>query len=327
MPDPVSLLRPFGASAAVAAIVVLLVAWPWRASNPARRSLGEVLGVAAAIYLGAWMLGCKLDWPSSAKAGFLSTLLSVVTKTAEARFFFILLPAAILVELVGTLPKAPHWLTWALRLAIAAGAARVLLHDSRYLEDRAGTGSPDWSPMVAAAWLGGLAVALRAVWLSLTGWNRRVAEPWAAAALALTAAAATVAAMLSAYGSASTLGLPLAGAMGGVAVAGLIVVRSPGADGAIGVGTVGLFGLLVIGHFFASLTILHAGVLLLAPALYWLAAIPSSDKFRPWLRGVVAVAMTALAVGSVVLHARHEFGKESAASSSSPDESPEDPYQ
>src|SRR5438552_18637333 len=132
MPDPVPLLRAFGASAAVAAVVVLLFGLPWRSPNPTRRALGEVLGVAAALYLGGWLLELNLRWPP---------------RTAEGRYLLVLLPAVVVVEIVGAIPKVSHWVTWVLRLAIAAGAARLLLHNSSYLVDLSGTGSPEWSPI------------------------------------------------------------------------------------------------------------------------------------------------------------------------------------
>src|SRR5262249_2402913 len=112
-------VRAGAASAGVAAAVVLLFGWPWRAPNAVRRARGEVLGWAAAIYLGAWMLGWSMNWPP---------------KSAEDRFFVVLLPVVILVEIAAAFPKVPRWLIWAPRLVIAVGAARLLLHDSVYLK-------------------------------------------------------------------------------------------------------------------------------------------------------------------------------------------------
>jgi len=295
-------VRAGAASAGAAAALVLLFGWPWRAPNAVRRALGEVLGAAAAIYLGAWMLGWSFNWPP---------------KSAEDRFFVILLPVVILVETAAAFPKV-QWLIWTLRLLIAIGAARLLLHDSVYLK---GTDSSGWSAAEATTWLVGLALALRAVWLVLIGGNGSVPHAAVPLILGVTAAGATVMlAVFSAYANGSLLGLPLAGAMIGVSLAGLALARSPGGEGAIGVSIVGLFGLLVIGRFFASLTTLHAGILLLAPAVYWLVAFAWFERFRPWLRGAVAVALTAAVVAGVVLHAKQEFEREQEASSSSPGE-------
>src|SRR5207249_4080071 len=176
------------------------------------------------------------------------------------RLFVVLLPAVILVEIAAAFPKVPQWLIWALRLLIAIGAARLLLHDSVYLK---GTDSSGWSVAEATTWLVGLAVALRAVWL-----------------------------------------------------------------GVIGVGIVGLFGLLVVGRFFATLTTLHAGLLFLAPTAYWLVAFPRFDRFRPRLRATIAVALTAAVVGGAVVHAKHESEGDRAGSATSPDDTGiENPYE
>src|SRR5262249_20166311 len=157
-----------------------------------RRALGEVLGVAAAIYLGAWLLGWSPRWPPS---------------NQENRFFLILLPVVILVEIAGAFPKFPQSLIWALRLVIAIGAARVLLHGSVHLK---GTEPPTWTALEAVQWLAGLALALRAVWLLLSGGNRRVPVPGAALMLGLTAVAATaLLAQYYAYLNGSMIGLPL----------------------------------------------------------------------------------------------------------------------
>ena len=56
------------------------------------------------------------------------------------RLLVIVIPAALIVELLSAFPKLPRWLVWALRLAIAGGFARVLLHGSIYLSDPASSG-------------------------------------------------------------------------------------------------------------------------------------------------------------------------------------------
>src|SRR5207245_3499316 len=170
-----------------------------------------------------------------------------------------------------------------------------------------GTDSSGWSAAEATTWLVGLALALRAVWLVLIGGNGSVPHAAVPLILGVTASGATVMlAVFSAYANGSLLGLPLAGAMIGVSLAGLALARSPGGEGVIGVGIVGLFGLLVVGRFFATLTTLHAGLLFLAPTAYWLVAFPRFDRFRPRLRATIAVALTAAVVGGAVVHAKHE---------------------
>ena len=56
------------------------------------------------------------------------------------RFLEIVVPAALVVELMAAVPRFPVWLAWALRLTVAGCLARVLLHGSIYLSDPAEAG-------------------------------------------------------------------------------------------------------------------------------------------------------------------------------------------
>ena len=117
MPDPVVLLRVTAVSAAVAAAVAfllpLLAGRLWRSPVRTPVVLGQALGAGAAFFVGALLLDVSFQWPP---------------KEDRDRFLLLLLPAVVLVESVAAFFPTRWWLVWLLRLPVAAGAARILLH-------------------------------------------------------------------------------------------------------------------------------------------------------------------------------------------------------
>jgi hypothetical protein len=243
----------------------------------------------------------------------------------QDRLLLLVLPAVIVVELAAAIPWLPRWLAWLLRLAVAAGTARILLDNTSYVADLAGPGTREWS--AAQTWLnlGGLAAALAALWALLALLARRAPVRSIPLALALTTVGAAVIIMYSGYSSGGQLGFPLAGALAGVTVASLALSGTPEVRGALGVGIVGLFALLVIGCFFGKLTPTHAALLFFGPLLCWLPELPYVRRLRPWLRGLAGVILTAVPVAVTLVLAQQQFIKDSAQiSPSSPEPSVQD---
>jgi hypothetical protein len=305
MPEPGAMLKAMAAAAFTAAAVILIFSWPWRTAHPVRTAAGSVLGVAAGLFVGSWLLGLRPHWPPT---------------EALDRLLYILLPAAILVELLATFLGRLRWLAWLPRLAVAATAARVLLHDSTFISDQNYEGKPEWSPERIWQILGGLAIALAAVWLGLVLLARRTfAAPapdnWMARTkgwsvplvLAMACAGAAVTAMLSGSATDAQMGLPLAAALAGFTFTSLFLKAPPDPAGVIGVGTIGLFGLVVIGIFFARLTAVNAVLLFCGPLLCWLPEAP------PRFRGAARVAAAAVPVVVALALAQQKFVDDSAA--------------
>jgi hypothetical protein len=157
--------------------------------------------------------------------------------------------------------------------------------------------------------------ALAAVWTLL--WLRETWSPeqTGLVSLALTCIGAAVTVMYSGYATGGQLGIPLAGALLGVAVASQVVSKPPSLTGAVGIGIVGLFALLVVGRFFAVLTTTHAILLLTAPLLCWLTEIPSVRKWPAWERGLLAVALVSVPLAVAVIQAQQKFVEDSHAPS------------
>jgi hypothetical protein len=302
MPDPVLILESSAAAAVVAALAVLLAGWPWRRPRPGLVAAGGALGVGAGLLLGAWALRLAPHFPP---------------REDQDRLLLVLLPAAVGVEVVVALLGRLSWLAWSLRLAVAAGAARALLHGSIYLSDSAGPGSCAWSPERRWLVLGGLATGLAATWALLGRLAGRGASRAVLLTLALATAGAGLTVMLSGYASGGQLGFPLAAGLLGVVIASL-VVRAPDLRGPVGVGVVGLFALLVVGRFFGNLSSANAGLLFSASLLGWLPELLPVRRVGPCVRGVARVALGAVPVAVALTLAVQKFAADSAPRAATP---------
>jgi hypothetical protein len=278
------MLEAMGAAAATAAVVLLLFGWPWRTPQAAQVAAGWAIGVGLGVAVGCRLLKISLHWPPAED---------------QDRFLLLVMPAVFGVELLAAVPRVWRWLILALRGTIAAGVTPVLLHGSAYLTDS--TSTEGWSPAQRWLILGGMAMALAAVWALLALLHYRAPGRSLPAALALTCAAAGVTVMYSGYATGGQGVLPLAGGLAGGAVAAVVLSGSFGTTGWLGPGVVGLFSVLVVGRFFANLTSAHALVLFCAPLLAWLPELPGFHRFQLSLRGlarVVLIATVAMAVAS-----------------------------
>jgi hypothetical protein len=239
----------------------------------------------------------------------------------------ILLPAVLAAELAAAAGGWWRRAGWLLRLVVAGGAGRVLLHNSTYLAD--------WS--VGQCWLvlGAMAALLAGVWFSLPflgrkptavvsppqnqqeNGGRKDAPPMfkvsLVLAVALTAGGAGLTVMLSRYATGGQIGLPLAAALMGASAVALILPHRPDGVGPLGLGLVGLFSLVVIGRFFGELSTTFALVLFLAPLLCWLPELIPTTKVRPLLRGLGRVVFPAVPVAVVAALAAQKFQDEDSA--------------
>jgi hypothetical protein len=303
MPDPILILEVSAAAALTAAAVLLLFAWPWRNPHAVRASVGSVLGVALGFGVGGWWFGLRPHWPP---------------REDQDRLLLLLFPALIIVELLAAFAGRYRWLAWPLRLILAGSAARILLDNTSYLVDLAGPGTREWTPAQTAVVLIGLAAALAGVWAALLMLLQRTqAEPTAGPtrgkgiavplAVAIACAGAAVTDMLSGYASAGQIGFPLAASLMGVLAAALVLPRPPELRGVLSFGVVGLFALLVIGHFFGQLATNHAALLFFGTLLCCLPELPFLRRMRPRWRGLVRVVLVAVPVVVAVMLAQQKF--------------------
>jgi hypothetical protein len=298
VPDALVMAKALGTSAVVSAAVFWLCAWRWRTPGAFRIEGGQLTGLGAGFFVGCWLLGV---WPHFPPREDQDRLLTVV------------IPSVLVVELVTTAGRLSRWVTWTLRLIVVAGTGRVLLHGTSYLTDFAGPGTRQWSIGQTVVVLGSLGCAQAAVWAALAVLVRRAPGFSHAVCLAGTLAGAGLVIMLSGYATGGQIGLPLAISYLGVAFAAVVPQRLGQGSGPIGVALVGLFSLLVIGHFFGELRTAHAVLLFCAPLLGWLPEISYLRWLPGQLRGVLRVMLVGLLVATIVVHAQLGFSAASRA--------------
>lgn len=309
MPDFTRMGEAVAVSAAAATLTLLLLAWPWRKGHPLRRRAAWVLALGAGFYAGCGVLGQWPRWPAPED---------------RDRFLTILLPLTLSVEIAAAFVVRPRWPVWLLRFGLAAAAAPILLYNSVYLADLSGPHSAEWPPAEAGVILALLAAALAGPWALLERLQARAPVRTAATALALASLAAAVTVMLSGYYQGGLLGLPLAGALAGGALASLVAPARAAAGDGLGFGVIALFAVLVIGRFFGSLPTGPALCLWLAPVLVWLPEAPGIRKLRPGPRAAARLLVVAVPLALVVANAKTRFAEASAAPSSRYEPSDED---
>ena len=143
-------------------------------------------------------------------------------------------------------------------------------------------------------------------------------------ALAIAASGAGVTIMMSGYLTGGELALPLAGAIGGAAVASLLLRMLKCNSGMVGVGVLALFAVIVLGRFFGNLTMIHGTILLAAPLLGCVPRFLPRKLTSVWLRAALSLGLAVIPVAIVVADAREKFVQESAAKSSSDDSAADD---
>jgi len=232
----------------------------------------------------------------------------------------ILFPAVFVAEFAAAIHsslfqgKKPNlqWLAWLPRLAVAALAGRILLHDTIYITDLSGSGSRQWSPEETWIILGTLAAALGGVWFLLAWLTQRESGRSVPMAVAIACAGTTLAMMMSGYASGGPLAMPLAGAVVGAIVASFILKSGENVSGVLGFAVVGLFALLVMGHFFGELTWTNAALLFFAPVLCALPELPTLRRVKPTLRAILGLALTAVPVAIALALAQQKMTEDSA---------------
>ncbi|HVU87312.1 MAG TPA: hypothetical protein VHD36_08320 [Pirellulales bacterium] len=233
----------------------------------------------------------------------------------RARFLTLQVPLTIVVESLAAATRSRR-MAWLLRFALAAIAAPILLHNSVYLTVLDGRDAAEWSPVEATTILAGLAAMAVLIWAALTALAARTSTLAVYSVLILDAYAAAVTVMLSGYFMGGLLGLGLAGAMTGAAMAAYNRAPLPPVPGSLGMGVIGIFAVVVVGLFFGNLSTALAGCLLLAPLLAWAVELPRLSAFAPRWRGVQRLAWVGVPLIVALTIAERKFAAAFAAHSS-----------
>jgi hypothetical protein len=261
-----------------------------------------MIGVGVGIAFGVYLLDAVPKYPP---------------REDKDRLLIVLLPAALVVEIAALALRRPSWLAWVPRLVVATVAARAVLHGSTFVAASGGE-PPTWSTTEAWLIFTGLGLALGVEWFLLDRLASRESGTTALLSLALTTAATGIAVMLSGYAYGGYLGFPFAAALGGVAAASLVVARPRELRGAVGLGIVALFALIVSGRFFGELTTTNAILLFCAPLACWLPELVPALQKRPTLRVALRPLLVAIPVGVALTLAGLQFIEDSKAKSPAP---------
>ena len=304
MPDPILYLKAFVAVVFASAIVLLACwlvtrryVWSLAASCVLAASVGLVIGYDVLLFL--W------TWPPA---------------NAINRFLMIVLPGTVIVELLTAVFDAGVFsrsLIIVLRIALYACAGRVLLHDSVYL---AGVGSTAdaWTVLQSIAILSGGFVALIAVWSLLCRLSQRSAPHSITLSLAMTILSTGLATMMAGYIKGGVAAIPLSAALAGIALVSPIVANrlsdqgKPHLQGIIGIGVMGLFSLLCIGHYFGQLSGPRAVVIFLTPLLCWVSEFPGLRSKPPFQKSAARLIAVTIPLVAVLFVAKRDFDQKMA---------------
>lgn len=269
MPD-LFLIAEATIAAAVAALLALWFRHDPRNPTPAVGIFASVLGIV----IGLVVLLLPLHFPP---------------RDVLDRIVGIIMPTVVVTELLACVWNRPAWI---LRFIVAAAATPVILYGSTYITNFDGPGSRDWSLVQCVFVFVGLTGILTIEWILLHRFAERVSGIAILMSLIIANSGAALCVMQTGYATGGQFGFPIAGALFGVAI-GSFATRPATVRGAIGIGLVGLFSLLMAGRFFGGLTTFNAAILFAAPSASWIAPIiPINQRCT----ALSALALSALPV-------------------------------
>lgn len=313
MPEPLLYLKAMAVATVVSVVIMLTAA----RLAPLSRLAGwgnslSVLAMSGGLAAGYYMLALPIGWPPA---------------NGLARLLVIIVPLVLLIEALAGAAWLPRWGLWTLRGALALAIPRIVLHGSVYLS------GPEfgWTMRQTVMTLLLCSVGLFTVWALLMRLADRTAAVSVAGTLVLTTLAVGLAVMLAGYIGGGAAALPLAACLAATSVAHLTLRRriandplgtaAPPAAGEwlkhggtamLSVGVTGLFGLLLVGHFFGRLSIPSTAVMGLAPLLGWASELPGLRNRSARLRGALRIVLVAIPLAVLLVLAKQRFDRELA---------------
>jgi len=292
MPDPLLYVAAQGSAAVASAVLVLLIGWLWKRVSTVRFQAAAVVGIAAGLGAGYYVLRLHIAWPPL---------------NGLDRFLTIVLPASLCIELAATISRVPRSLAWLMRFTLVATMGRILLHDSVYVSGA----RPQWLPMQAALVLFTCSALVAVVW-GLLVWlsERSPASASIPLALALTIQTTSISIMLAGYLQGGAAALPFSAATVGTVASLCLLTSHPNVHAPIGVCVVGLSSLLLIGRFFGGLSTEVALILLFAPLLCWATELPQLRCRPGWVVGLLRLLLVAIPLAGLLLQVKRKFDRD-----------------
>ena len=237
------------------------------------------------------------------------------------RFLMIVLPVTLIVELLTAVFDTgihSRFVMTILRVTLYAFAGRILLHDSVYLSGVGSDNGDAWTMTRTVATLCGGFGGLIVVWSLLSRLSRSSASCSITLSLAMAVLCTGLVTMMAGYLKGGVAAIPLAAAFVGVALVSPFLTTGPGdkgkpyLQGAIGIGVIGLFSLLCIGHYFGQLSGLHAAVIFLTPLLCWMSEVPGPASAPPLQKFSLRLIAVTIPLAAVLFVARRDFERKMA---------------
>ena len=317
MPDPFQY-----ALAVMVAFAVSLVAVAgtrgfsrWRVLRAV--GITEVLAVLTGIVAGYRILEFEYVWPPA---------------NAISRFLTIILPAAIIVELISglrpnsTQPEVRRFknagllsiLAMGLRVGLFASIGRTLLHNSVYLQVFPSV-NVTWSEWQIFFLLTASAVLLTSVWLVLFSLAERDGAGSVTASLSLSIMTAGLVVMLAGYIKGGAAAFPVSASLMGVVVANAIIQRAfdvshcRSSQSLIGPGVTALFSLLWIGSLFGELPASTAITIFLAPTFCWVSEVSVFGRLSSRRKALLRLIAVAIPLAIQLFVAKRTFDQKLGA--------------
>ena len=294
MPEPFLYLQAIGAAAVISVFIVLLTARLRPTNAPWWNSAG-VLGMAAGFAMGCRAINLRLAWPPA---------------NGLDRLLLIVLPLTCLVELIAGIPSVSRVFAWSLRIGLSIAIPRILLHGSVYRGETADR----WTSLKTATELATSSVFLISSWALLFRLSQRSLGIPVALSIGLSTCCAGLCTMLAGYLKGGAVAFPFAVALVASTLAAKVMTNRDGTPSTaiIGVGVVGLFGWLFIGHFYGRLPTEATFALFLSPTLCWIAVTPPMQRRNAWHRGLLCLAIVSIPLMFVLTSAKQAFDRDMA---------------
>ena len=316
MPDPFQYTMALLAAIAVSIIAVAGARRVLRLRAHRLANVVEVFGITAGLIVGYRVLQFEWVWPPT---------------NAINRFLTIVLPAAVIVELISGFASIPiqsearrlkdvgllSFFVLILRIGFLASIGRILLHDSVYL---------GVSPNISGTWSGwqmfilltASAVLLTATWGVLTSLAKRDGPGSVVASLSFSIMTAGISIMLAGYIKGGVAAFPFAASLMGIVAISQFVRPNERSDdgrsmqGTIGLGVTALFSFLWIGYFFGQLPAIDAVVIFLAPMLCWVSELSLFRRMNSRRKILLRLAVVAIPLMMQLFFAKEKFDQKLA---------------
>lgn len=235
--------------------------------------------------------------------GVLKLMPAFPPRSSLDRLLVIVLPCALLLETLGSLPGFTAGRMTNARSLWALLSMWILLFDSVYLRGV----QDEWNQVAAFTTIAFCGALFAIVWWLVIRMDVTGAGPVVPFALAMSILSGGILVILGGYIKGGSASLPLAGAMLGFGAANCMRATPRPASPVLALGVASLFGIVFVGRFFGRVTTATGITTVLAPLLAGLPILLRIPPTRNRLRLVLAVVLVAIPLTIVVAIAKRDF--------------------